>query len=106
MKSLKRTRDITPLPSRNFKITVDDQPVEACEGETVLSVLLAANYAKVMENDRNVASGAYCGMGVCHCCQVKINAKHKQRACQTLVEPQMSVETLTNRFKEEGIKHD
>ncbi|KAF7772180.1 hydrogen cyanide synthase HcnA [Pseudoalteromonas citrea] len=57
-----------------------------------------------MVNDHQGISGAYCGMGVCHCCHVKVNKRYKKRACQTVVKPQMVVETLTNRFSEEGIK--
>ena len=59
-----------------------------------------------MKNDHNQISGAYCGMGICHCCHVKVDNKYKQRACQTLVKPEMEIQTLANRFSEEGIKNE
>ncbi|MBD1581469.1 (2Fe-2S)-binding protein [Pseudoalteromonas sp. S16_S37] len=104
MKSLKRTKDITPIPDRSFDITINQHQVKATLGETLLSVLLATDHKRIMSNDHQRHSGAYCGMGVCHCCHVKVNEQFKQRACQTLVQPNMVVETLSNRFAEEGIK--
>ncbi|KZN62339.1 hypothetical protein N473_19735 [Pseudoalteromonas luteoviolacea CPMOR-1] len=106
MTTATRTKDITPLDSITFQILIDEQPITACEGETVLSVLQAANIKQVCENDRKVITGGYCAMGVCHCCHVKVNKRYKQRACQTLVEPNMQVETLSNRFKDVGIDHE
>jgi len=40
-------------------------------------------------------------MGVCHCCLVSINGRPKRRACQTVVQPGMQVETLSNRITEQ-----
>lgn len=104
MESLKRTKDITPITSSAFEITINHQSVQVSNGETILSVLLATEQIRVMTNDQQGISGAYCGMGVCHCCHVKVNQRFKKRACQTIVQPNMIVETLTNRFLEEGIK--
>ncbi|MBE0369519.1 MULTISPECIES: 2Fe-2S iron-sulfur cluster-binding protein [Pseudoalteromonas] len=104
MKCLRRTKDITPITSPSFEITVNHQKVAVSEGETILSVLLATEHKELMVNDHQGVSGAYCGMGVCHCCHVKVNKRFKKRACQTVVQPQMTVETLVNRFFEEGIK--
>lgn len=104
MECLKRTKDITPITSSSFEITINHRPVQVSDGETVLSVLLATEHTKLMTNDHQGVSGAYCGMGVCHCCHVKVNQRFKKRACQTVVQPNMVVETLTNRFLEEGIK--
>jgi hydrogen cyanide synthase HcnA len=43
-------------------------------------------------------------MGVCQCCLVKINGRHKRRACQTVVRDGMRVETQVNRIVEqEGV---
>ncbi|CAM4232194.1 2Fe-2S iron-sulfur cluster-binding protein [Pseudoalteromonas ostreae] len=104
MECLKRTRDITPITKPSFEIKVNQKMVEVSDGETILSVLLATEQTGLMSNDHQVVSGAYCGMGVCHCCHVKVNQRFKKRACQTVVQPNMVVETLTNRFLEEGIK--
>ncbi|AQQ01108.1 (2Fe-2S)-binding protein [Pseudoalteromonas aliena] len=104
MECLKRTKDITPITTPSFEIIVNQKAVEVSGGETILSVLLATEHTELMANDHRVISGAYCGMGVCHCCHVKVNQRFKKRACQTIVQPNMVVETLTNRFLEEGIK--
>ena len=37
-------------------------------------------------------------MGVCQCCLVKINGRHKRRACQTVVREGMLIETQANRI--------
>ena len=63
----------------------------------MLSVLNAVGVRQLSPNDHGEMKGAYCGMGVCYCCLVKIDGRHKRRACQTLVQPGMSVETGTNR---------
>ncbi|USV22554.1 (2Fe-2S)-binding protein [Pseudomonas aeruginosa] len=74
-------------------IHLNGQPVAAAAGETVLNVLNAVGLRRLARNDHGQASGAFCGMGVCHCCLVA--------ACQTVVRPGMRVETESNRFDQE-----
>ena len=106
MEYIKREQDITPANEKSISITVDNEVIEAIPGESVLSTLLATSKKRVMKNDHEVNSGAYCGMGVCHCCHVEIDGKHKQRACQTIVKANMTVNTNVNRMSEMGINHD
>ncbi|XLM21837.1 cyanide-forming glycine dehydrogenase subunit HcnA, partial [Chromobacterium piscinae] len=73
-------------------------------GETVLSVLNAVGLRRLSRNDNQQIAGSYCGMGVCHCCQVRIDGRHKRRACQTVVRPGMKVETASNRLNTEGLQ--
>jgi len=103
MANSKRKQDITAADEESFLIYVNEKPLNALPGESVLSTLLAADIRQLMKNDRGVCSGAYCGMGVCHCCHVKINGEHKRRACQTVVEPEMKVSTITNRIDGMGL---
>ena len=95
-----RTFDIQPLQQADMTISLNGQPVSAAIGETVLSVIQSLGLRQVARNDHGQLAGAYCGMGVCHCCLVQIDGRHKRRACQTLVKPGMQVQTLSNRITE------
>lgn len=104
MPRLDRMFDIQPLPRADMTVNINGQPVSAALGETVLSVIQSLGLRQVARNDHDQISGAYCGMGVCQCCLVKINGRHKRRACQTLVRDGMRVETQVNRIVEqEGV---
>lgn len=98
---LERKLDIQPLSGADLTIHLNGVPVVAAPGETVLSVLNAVGLRQVARNDHGQLSGAYCGMGVCHCCLVQIDGRPKRRACQTVVKPGMSIETEVNRVQEE-----
>jgi hydrogen cyanide synthase HcnA len=93
----RRTMDIEPIAGELVEILVDGEPVIAAEGETVLAALTAAGVRLVARDDRGRPMGAFCAMGVCYCCTVKIDDVDKQRSCQTIVEPGMRVVTLHNR---------
>jgi hydrogen cyanide synthase HcnA len=94
----RRKFDIQPLKRAEMTVRLDGQAVDAAEGETVLTVIQALGLRQVARNDHNQISGAYCGMGICQCCLVKIDGRHKRRACQTLVRPGMQIETRANRI--------
>lgn len=98
MHCLERTFDIQPLAQADMTVHINGQPVTAAIGETVLSVIQSLGVRQVARNDHNQVSGAYCGMGVCQCCLVKINGRHKRRACQTVVREGMLIETQANRI--------
>ncbi|MBD0704200.1 MAG: cyanide-forming glycine dehydrogenase subunit HcnA [Pseudomonas rhizophila] len=97
---LRRKFDIQPLQHADMTVHLDGQSVSAAQGETVLSVIQALGQRQVARNDHDQLSGAYCGMGVCQCCLVKIDGRHKRRACQTQVRPGMQIETRANRIAE------
>lgn len=101
MQCLDRPFDIQPLQQADMTIQINGQPVSAAIGETVLTVIQSLGMRQVARNDHDQVSGAYCGMGVCHCCLVKIDGRHKRRACQTLVRPGMQVDTAVNRIAEQ-----
>jgi hydrogen cyanide synthase HcnA len=75
-----------------------DNPSRPDSGELVISVLAASGPRAFARDDRGHPMGGYCWMGVCHACVVKIDGRHKQRACQTVVAPGMQVQTVCSRF--------
>lgn len=93
---MERTLDIQPLPAEQISLSINGTAVTAVPGETVLSVLDAVGVRQLALNDHGQISGAFCGMGVCHCCLVAIDGRPKRRACQTLVRAGMRVETQVN----------
>ncbi|MCO7518651.1 MULTISPECIES: cyanide-forming glycine dehydrogenase subunit HcnA [unclassified Pseudomonas] len=102
MQTLQRKHDIQPLEGAEMTLLVNGLPTVASAGETVLSVLNAVGLRQVARNDHGQLSGAYCGMGVCHCCLVQIDGRPKRRACQTVVRAGMRIETEVNRVQEEA----
>lgn len=98
MHCLERTFDIQPLALADMTVHINGQAVHAAIGETVLSVIQALGIRQIARNDHEQISGAYCGMGVCQCCLVKIDGRHKRRACQTVVRDGMQIETQVNRI--------
>ncbi len=97
MNCLERTFDIQTLVQADMTVHINGQAVSAAIGETVLSVIQSLGVRQIARNDHDQISGAYCGMGVCQCCLVKINGRHKRRACQTVVRDGMLIETQVNR---------
>ena len=97
MNCLERTFDIQPLVQADMTVHINGQAVSAAIGETVLTVIQSLGVRQIARNDHDQISGAYCGMGVCQCCLVKINGRHKRRACQTVVRDGMQIETRVNR---------
>ncbi|WP_367599421.1 (2Fe-2S)-binding protein [Pseudomonas fulva] len=99
---MERSLDIQPLPAEQISLSINGTAVTAVPGETVLSVLNAVGVRQLALNDHGQVSGAFCGMGVCHCCLVAIDGRPKRRACQTLVRAGMRVETQVNPVVEEA----
>ncbi|WP_028693098.1 (2Fe-2S)-binding protein [Pseudomonas cremoricolorata] len=93
---MERILDIQPLAADQLSLQVNGTQVTAAAGETVLSVLNAVGLRQVARNDHGQLSGAFCGMGVCHCCLVAIDGRAKRRACQTVVRAGMRIETQVN----------
>lgn len=100
---MNRKYDIQELNGVLFTLYINGQSVTAAEGETVLTVLNAVGLRKISCNDSQNIMGTYCGMGVCHSCLVNIDGRYKRRACQTVVQPGMRVETMTNRLMTGGL---
>ena len=71
---------------------VDGQSVTAYRGETLAAALLAAGIAELRHSPRDGAPrGAYCFMGVCQECLVRVDGALLQ-SCQVVVAAGMVVE--------------
>jgi sarcosine oxidase subunit alpha len=75
-------------------IRVDGRPVEAYAGETVAAVLTASGRKVLRYTDKaQEPRGVFCGMGICFDCLVTVNGVPNVRACMTLVQAGMVIET-------------
>lgn len=77
----------------SFTIAVDGRATTAFEGETILTVLLAAGYRALRRRPDGSPAGAYCGMGVCFDCVVSVDGVPNVRGCTTPATPGCRVET-------------
>lgn len=66
---------------------------QAFRGETIAAALLAAGQRRLRSTADGQPRGVYCGMGVCFECAVSVNGTAGVRACMTLVETDMRVES-------------
>ena len=79
---------------RRVGIKVNGRPLLAREGETVHGALLAGGIRSLRRSrKKGEKRGGLCGMGVCCECLVTIDGEPDRRACMTLVEERMEVET-------------
>ncbi len=90
-----RNFDITPFKQKAIKVYINGEECISYEGEKVLTTLLAYGFKKISKNNHNQLTSAYCGMGICFCCMVFINGS-KKRACKTIVQEGMHIDTLMN----------
>lgn len=90
-----RQNDLCQIPY-DISVTVDGEAVPARSGETILSLLFAMGRKDISMNDKDVVSGAYCGMGVCFCCIVEVNEVPKVRACKARLSDGMAIRTKVN----------
>lgn len=75
-------------------VMVDGEPAQAFAGESVATLLLALGRRTFRHTDRNhEPRGLFCGMGICFDCLVTVNGTRNVRACMTLVEEGMAIET-------------
>ena len=105
---MKRINDIEELDETQvpLKLSIDGESVLVGEGENLLSVLFSLGKKTISKNDHGNKIGAYCGMGICFCCNVKVDGIGKQRACQTFVKEGMQVETCDNLYQDGGGIHE
>lgn len=80
--------------AKKVTVLVNGQSVAAFSGESVLATLFSLGERAICKNSHDGISGAYCGMGICHCCLVRVNGREKQRACMTPVADGMVIETI------------
>jgi len=73
---------------------VDGRVVEAREGDTVASALLAVQMRALRRGPDGAPRGVFCGIGVCFDCLVTIDGHPGQRACVARVREGMEVASL------------
>jgi len=83
----------TNRPEATVMFEIDGRSVEAREGDTVASALLAASVRAFRRTRHGAPRGIFCGMGVCFDCVVTVDGVHSVRACMTAVRAGMKVET-------------
>lgn len=72
----------------------DGKEYEGFEGETIAASLLANGIRKLrVHEDNGTARGIYCNIGHCMECRVTVNNQGNVRACLTVVEDNMMVES-------------
>ena len=82
---------IAPFTGAPVRLLVDGREVEAREGESVLSAVLAVS-GHLRELDSNGEKRAgFCLMGACQDCWVVVEGLGRVRACATLAEDGMKV---------------
>jgi aerobic-type carbon monoxide dehydrogenase small subunit (CoxS/CutS family) len=75
-------------------VTVDGELVQAFAGESVATLLLALGRRTFRHTDKyHAPRGIFCGMGICFDCLVTVDGVQNVRACLTLVEEGMVIET-------------
>jgi len=73
------------------ELVLDGSAVEAYEGETVATVLMAQGEIATRTTAKGEPRGIYCGMGVCFDCLVVVDGVPNTRACMTWVRDGMRV---------------
>jgi len=71
----------------------NEDPVNAFEGETIATALLASGHWVFQMTGKKSPRGVYCNIGVCHSCLVVVDGERNVRACQTLVSSGCRVES-------------
>ena len=76
-----------------FDILVDGEPLQAFEGESIATVLLAHGRPVLrLTPKRAQPRGLLCGMGVCFDCLVTVDSVPNVRGCVSSARPGMRVE--------------
>jgi NADH dehydrogenase/NADH:ubiquinone oxidoreductase subunit G len=78
---------------RPIRLLLDGRPVEALEGDSLLTaLLLAGRHLRRFEFGEGLRAG-FCLMGACQDCWVALEDGRRLRACTTLAEDGMAVRT-------------
>ncbi|SDP85558.1 (2Fe-2S)-binding protein [Desulforhopalus singaporensis] len=90
-----------------FTFELDGEELKAYHGQTIAEALLV-NQKMVFRKTRNRNSrSAFCGMGVCYECLMKVDGISNVRTCMTQVHPNCKVEMLEDGQSEnEGSSND
>ena len=78
---------------RPIEIEVDGAPVQAFEGETIATALIASGRKVLRYTASGAPRGIFCGMGACFECVVEVNGDLSVRSCVTPVRAGMRIRT-------------
>ena len=81
------------MKGRRIDIIVNGKPMSVLSGATVAAALLNEGAYGFRESVLGEWRGPVCGMGICYECRVTINDVPQQRACLSVVEHGMRIET-------------
>ncbi|CAN5398053.1 N/A [soil metagenome] len=74
------------------RISIDGEPFEAFEGESVSAAVMADRGLGLRETERHDSRGYYCGMGACFDCVMIVDGVPNTRTCVTWVRDGMAIE--------------
>jgi len=81
-------------PKNKVTIYVDNNPLEAFEGESIAAALLALNMRVCrLTPKRQEPRGIFCGIGQCTDCVMEVNGIPNVRTCITPVRDGMRINT-------------
>ena len=80
--------------SARVRFRVDGRELEACEGDSVASALLANGIRALRDGPDGAPRGLFCGIGICFDCLVTVDGRPGRRACMVRVQEQMDVKVL------------
>lgn len=99
-----RRLDANLRRGRPVHLRVDGEPMEAYDGETVATALMAAGRRAFRETATGAEPrGVFCGIGLCFDCTVEVEGRGRVRACVTPVRDGMEVVTSPPRAATEGL---
>ncbi len=86
---------LEPITSRRkVTIYVDDQPIEAFEGEPILAALIAnGKYVTRITVKEKKPRGLFCGVGRCTDCVMMVDGNPNVRTCVAKVVEGMRIQT-------------
>ncbi|MGP4079145.1 (2Fe-2S)-binding protein [Pseudalkalibacillus sp. R45] len=86
----------TLADNKEISFSFNGENHKAIEGDTIASALLANGIRTLRHHEESGnPRGIYCNIGHCFECRVKIRNSETVRACLTLVEDGMKIESLT-----------
>jgi D-hydroxyproline dehydrogenase subunit gamma len=75
------------------RVSIDGRAVEAAAGTSVAAAAWNAGVVSLRQAVGGGPRGAWCAMGVCFECRLRIDGMRHQRACMELVREGMVIET-------------
>ncbi|TWV58295.1 (2Fe-2S)-binding protein [Streptomyces misionensis] len=87
---------------RPLRFTVDGEPVDGIQGQTIAGALLAAGRLAWRQGRTGAPRGVFCGIGVCFDCLVTVGEERDVRACRRRARDGDVVTTQSRRPEPRG----